>query len=415
MFSELLYLILALLVTAFLPTFPLQEPETVMSALALYTTLLIVVVALPYLLKRALRHHMPKILFLLNTLLLSSLIYLYHIQQIHYYLPLLHFSYALSTVILYLLPLFLFHANSYPYLTASARGTFHSRVSYGWGKICFLIPFTLPFLLFSALYDFLLFGKISNPYLIGFLTLLALVGTALFSPPIIQWCWRCRTLKDPNRRKRLEAICKKAHFRCADIKTWGVMNHAHTAAIMGLLAPLRYILFSRKLLGSLRPESIDAVLAHEIAHSKHHHLVHYPFIFSGNFLLLVPTINILEGVCAPSILSFFICSLLILTYIRITFGYFSRLFEREADLYVYTLDIPPGHMQQALFEIGHAMGGSHSTPCWHHYSLQERIQFLEKTIETPSLITAHHKRVKRSLFCYYLILALAILWFFFGG
>ena len=71
-------------------------------------------------------------------------------------------------------------------------------------------------------------------------------------------------------------------------------------------------------------------------------------------------------------------------YFRYVFGYFSRLFERQADLFVYPLDIPPQYMIEALDEVGIATGNTHHLANWHHYGIQQRIDFLKKTIENPA-------------------------------
>jgi STE24 endopeptidase len=100
-------------------------------------------------------------------------------------------------------------------------------------------------------------------------------------------------------------------------------------------------------------------------------------------------------------------------YFRFVFGYFSRLFERQADLYLYELDIPPAHMIEALDEIAHAAGGIHNIPNWHHGSIQDRIDFLNNTTRKPQLISAHHRKVRRSLAIYIILLIAFIAMIFF--
>ena len=58
-----------------------------------------------------------------------------------------------------------------------------------------------------------------------------------------------------------------------------------TAGVMGLVSRFRYIMVTEALLEMLTPDEIDQVIAHEIGHIKHHHLVLYLLFFIGFMLI----------------------------------------------------------------------------------------------------------------------------------
>ena len=66
-------------------------------------------------------------------------------------------------------------------------------------------------------------------------------------------------------------------------------------------------------------------------------------------------------------------------YIRFIFGWFSRRFEREADLFSAELlkDFRP--LSRGLERIGLACGNIRNEASWHHYGIAERVWFLEET------------------------------------
>jgi len=308
-------------------------------------------------------------------------------------------------------------------------------------QLCFLLPFILPFITYILLMDLLwhlpipaLHALLSNPegnsYYNTILTIASLaflIMTMIFLPFIIQWLWQCQPLEDQVLLKRLQGLCKRAHFKYAEIKTWTILNNSVTAAIIGIVPRFRYVMFTQGLLDQLPPEQIEAVLAHEIGHSKHKHLLIYPLIMAG----LIVTISIISSLFSQFFYNFFVAqnltnpsfywsslylififlfyALIIASYGRIVFGYFSRLFERQADLTIFSLDIPPEHLIAAFDNVAKATGHSHRRPNWHHYSIQDRIDFLHQAINNPKIIKQHHQRVRRNIIGYLCLLAIGIL------
>jgi len=204
------------------------------------------------------------------------------------------------------------------------------------------------------------------------------------------------------------------------------MEDSVNAAIIGIIRPYRYVMFTTKLLNQLPTESIEAILAHEIGHNRHKHLLIYPFILMGMLLSgwgLTTLIysNIMQNIglrgyltalpywdmLAPLIL-FVVFMMVIAVYFRIVFGYFSRLFERQADLYVFEIQIPAKYMIDALDRLATLLGNIHQIPNWHHHSIQERIDFLRSAEQDDTVIAQHQRKVKLSLAVYFMLLVITL-------
>lgn len=293
-------------------------------------------------------------------------------------------------------------------------------------QIRLLIPFALPFLLFTFLVDLFLLLPPDNKLvrmfmeaspLVSFIPSLLFVGVLLILlPPFIVRLWKCMPLEQSELKSRLDNLCEKAHFQHAGFKTWGTMSESLTAAILGVLPKWRYILFTNRLLKELSPQAVEAVLAHEIGHSQRRHLLFYPLIILGMavamLLLSICCERPLEAWWQLSPFSLFVAGgILFWLYFRYIYGYFSRLFERQADLHVFALGVPPEAMVEALDHVGTKSGFIHLVPNWHHFSIQERIDFLKSAMQDPTLIERHHRKVRwaRYAYLFFLFLGLTII------
>lgn len=250
-------------------------------------------------------------------------------------------------------------------------------------------------------------------------------------PFLVVRLWECKPLKDSVLLPKLEAICSLLHFKHGGIKIWTVMNHVLTAGIIGIVPRFRYIMFTQKILHDFSPEELEAILVHEIGHSRHKHLLIYPFILAG-MLVVSSLLSFLYGeeignffdrldTAYPSdlwsfgyILTLFTSYALIFgIYLRLVFGFYSRLFERQADLNIYQYHPQPTQMIRALDHIAIATGHTHTQPSWHHFSIQDRINFLKRTQDNPALVLQHHLKVKVWIVIYFLLLALGLLLIFY--
>lgn len=380
-------------------------------------------------LKKAIRRNKNVLLFVVNLDLILFLAFYHFIIAGQRLFPDSTALVALFSVLLYFLGLYTYHVSAYECIPAGARGEVRSAWDYGFTQLRLLIPFAIPFLLFSLIFDlaklypsaelqkvFLLQeDSLVGTVILFVITVLFLVMIMLFFPPLIQAIWKCKPIRDSELLDRLENLCRKANFKHAGMKTWTVMDHSYTAGIIGILPKFRYVMFTKRLLNEFPPETIEAILAHEIGHSYRKHLLIYPFIILGMVvctglfsLFFMETIDeyfILQDLLHPTPawkvlypFSIFVpYAIIIGIYFRLVFGYFSRLFERQADLHCFELGVPPEHMQQALDDLGRKTGNTHFHPSWHHHSIHKRMKFLDRATADSSVITKHHQRVKKDL------------------
>ncbi len=308
-----------------------------------------------------------------------------------------------------------------------------SRRAYIAGNISFNLPVLLPWLALSALVDFInllpfeglkrlletTYGQAI--YFIGFLFL-----AAVLAPAIVQAFWRCEPLPDGPDRRRIEALCQRTGIKFAGILRWPLFGgRMITAGVMGLVGRFRYLLVTDALLRILSPEEIDSVIAHELGHVKKNHLLFY-LIFLGGYMLLSlsildliiffiiysrPVTMFMEAIgqdrARAAALLFSVATIIMfVVYFRYIFGFFMRNFERQADTYVYSLFNSAKPLISTLKKIAFASGQPSDKPNWHHFSIRERIAYLEKCETDRRWIARQDYKIKKSMAVFVLAMAL---------
>lgn len=437
MFTNILFLILALLIinspgeeiTPWITSPWLAFSMSILLFLGLCTLILI-----QYFFLKDLFRKRPSVIQLIVSieLLLYLIIYQYILDtgRIFQLIPYLQNAQAINSIwelCLYLGGLGVYYSASF--IRLYTYGKIEQRSTYVWRQLRFLLPFTVPFILITVILDVIGLFNITEAdsklmegafLLFGVIIIILLL---IFLPYFIQKIWLCKSLPNSELKNRLTKLCQKAQFKHAGMKTWSIMHDQLTAGIIGVVPRFRYVMFTDRLLKELSPESIEAILAHEIGHNAHKHLLIYPVILAGMmvwvslffYFLGKPLSNFLEQENAlhPSIwwdlfnplIIFSLYAGIIIIYFRFIFGYFSRLFERQADLHIFELDIPPQHMIQALEAVAYTSGG-YDTPNWHHYSIKQRIEFLQACMTNPLLIQRCHRKVKIVLVVYFTLFIL---------
>jgi len=89
-----------------------------------------------------------------------------------------------------------------------------------------------------------------------------------------------------------------------------------------------------------------------------------------------------------------------LTYFRFIFGFFMRNFERQADAYVYTIFDTAVPLISTLKKISIAGRQSPDKPNWHHFSITERIEFLQKCEKDRTHVGRHDSKVRKFIGVY---------------
>lgn len=99
----------------------------------------------------------------------------------------------------------------------------------------------------------------------------ALAALAL-TPPLIRRIWDTVPLGPGELRTRLDELCRRQRVRIAEILVWRTHGTTLNAAVMGVFAPMRYVLLSDALLERLPDGELEAVVAHEVGHARRRHL-----------------------------------------------------------------------------------------------------------------------------------------------
>ncbi|MBN2490423.1 MAG: M48 family metalloprotease [Planctomycetes bacterium] len=251
------------------------------------------------------------------------------------------------------------------------------------------------------------------PFVAWLLVLAVLTGIYLFSGPLMRLVFGTRRLPDGPLRARLEAFAERVGFSCRDLLVWDTGLELVNAAIVGGLARLRYVMFTEGMVASFTPEEVEAVLAHEVGHAKGGH-IHLYFVFALSLLFLF--LLLVEGlarIAPPGLLDhewtqIALFVLTVLVYWRGIFGVVSRRFEREADLFAAMALGDPRRFTDALEEVARKGGGVRTLPSWRHYSIAERVAFLERAFADVAVLNGFRRaarRVKGTLVTVFLVAA----------
>lgn len=308
-------------------------------------------------------------------------------------------------------------------------GRDHARKTFIWTNLKNNLPIVLPWLCLSVLTDLLRVTPI--PFLNriaesawgeSVMLLVFFAVLVLLLPVMVQRLWNCTPMPAGPVRDRIESLCRQQGIGYANIMLWPLFEgRALSAGVMGLIDRFRYVLITPALLEALTPLELDAVMAHEIGHVKHRHLLLYVVFFLGfavvaNFLadpiwhlvlgsgLFYRLMDILnkEPQSALSFLETAPLFVLMILYFRYIFGFFMRNFERQADLHAFKTMETGRHLIQSLEKIGWLSGNIRELPSWHHFGIGERVEFLQRCETQPSLIRRHDRKVY-GLFVLYLL------------
>ncbi|MEA1967421.1 MAG: M48 family metalloprotease [Thermodesulfobacteriota bacterium] len=256
--------------------------------------------------------------------------------------------------------------------------------------------------------------------------LVFLFAVAVFGPVLIQKLWGCTSLEPGAARDRIEHLCARAGVKYADIVKWELFGGTMiTAGVMGIVSRFRYILVTPALMRMLTADEIDAVIAHEIGHVQKKHMFFYLFFFAGYiasvYALFDPLILIvvysrtlfecysflgLSPETAEPVIFSLILILLFIFYFRYLFGFFMRNCERQADIHVYSLMENAFSLITTFTKIAGFSRQSREKPNWHHFSISQRIDFLERCEKDPLLIEQHNQKIKKMIYGYILLMVL---------
>jgi Zn-dependent protease with chaperone function len=227
-------------------------------------------------------------------------------------------------------------------------------------------------------------GLLHAGYAAALLVLLVLV-----LPFLLGWALDTTPVPPGALRELLDEVARAAGFRARAILVWNTGGNLANAAIVGVGSRTRTVLFSDALLAQLDARELAAVYAHEIAHARAHHVPIFvawvlAFFLGGDLAAqaLFPHSEWLAGSLLLSMMGLWF----------VFFGWLSRRYELEADLYAIALLGDPAAMISALERVG---GALRDLASWRHFSTARRVEFLERAAREPELARRFRARLRR--------------------
>ena len=233
----------------------------------------------------------------------------------------------------------------------------------------------------------------------------------IFSPLLLRRIWVTRSLPSGQLRDRLEEFCRRIGFKCNDILLWDTYSAVSNAAVMGLFGRVRYVLITDAQIENMGDEQIEAVFGHEVGHVKHHHIL-FLMLFvagTGGVATLLFELLLKNQADQYSDWPIFALGTALATLWLLSFGYVSRRFERQADVYAATSvssqDRPTGKeggldnhgaavMAGALMRIATLNGIPPDTRSFRHSSIALRMAFLTDLATRRNLLTKFKRNLK---------------------
>jgi STE24 endopeptidase len=224
----------------------------------------------------------------------------------------------------------------------------------------------VPIFLIVLLRDLLLLVAATRPFGLpaDWLDPGAMIGAAglvfVFAPEILRRVLHTERLEDGPLRRRLEAMCRRSNMRYRDILVWRTHSNMGNAAVMGVIPQVRYVLLSDLLLETMTDDQIEAVFAHEMGHVVHRHMAWFVVFFVILSLGLAGLTGWAQGLGAvqhlPPWAEPLVAAGMFFT-VLLLFGFLSRRFERQADVYAARLMQEKQHAGPAVAPPAPGGGG----------------------------------------------------------
>lgn len=373
-------------------------------------------------------------LSILAIVLFSLNVFLFHLKYWLQAIPVVDRFIVLQGILA--LVLFMFYLATIWYFAQPAYSAAFqvdiNRRAFLVSNIRFNVPILFPWLILTAVYDLLALTPWAGPENFlgrpeGQMAFFAvfLVVLMIFIPSIIQYWWGCKPFEPTHKIEELKRFLHGMGFTYRALLKWPIFEgRIMTAGIMGVIPRYRYILMTDSLHEALAVPELEAVMAHEVGHSRHRHILYYMLFFLGYIFLSFGSTDILfniiaanpyfmrlldEGTGQSANLFYIILAIPILIimfiYFRFIMGFFMRHFERQADLYSARVIGSPIPAINALEKIAFLSGKSRDLPSWHHFSIKERVDCLHKVLESPGVIKRHDRFIRNSLVVYLICVA----------
>ncbi len=166
---------------------------------------------------------------------------------------------------------------------------------------------------------------------------LVIIGT----PFLVRLAWPMRSLPVGPLRDRLEKVARRHKFRYTDILVWQ-LGGLGNAGVIGLSPFYRYVMMSQALIENLEVRQLESIFGHEIGHVAHRHLGFFAVYCLGSLGVVAMAAESArwaigeETAAAGTALAMApgaVAAVVGLGCFFGLFGYVSRRFERQADVY----------------------------------------------------------------------------------
>ncbi len=283
------------------------------------------------------------------------------------------------------------------------RKSWEQRWEYlGFSFRMLLLPL-FPMLFVSAVQDFAhLFPQQIATYVgLGLLLPLILLPF-VFAPLLMQFLWKTEPLTDTILKQKLQLLTERSGMKYRDIGVWqtGSLSIAN-AAVAGIIPRNRKVFITDTLLHNFPDEQIETIVAHEIGHIRHKHLLISTLLVLGYLLssvifyrLVMEPLN--ESLAGFPILLSIISILFFVFYFKVLYNFLSRRFEHQADLYAVDLTENREAFKSALENL--SSFSSLPKPIRFilelfetHPSLERRLSFLNRTDKEEKSIHRYRK------------------------
>lgn len=175
---------------------------------------------------------------------------------------------------------------------------------------------------------------LGHPFAPDLLLGTAALGVALIAPLLLRHIWITVPLPAGPLRDQLGVLCRKLKMRCREILVWKSGGMIINAAVMGVIAPVRYVMITDAMLEQMEDRKIEAVFGHEAGHVKRHHILFFLlFAFISGCVLTVLAQWLQGRDRATFQVVTAIAGGVLLFKWGVLFGWVSRQFERQADVF----------------------------------------------------------------------------------
>ncbi|MFQ6049170.1 MAG: M48 family metallopeptidase, partial [Phycisphaerae bacterium] len=233
----------------------------------------------------------------------------------------------------------------------------------------------------------------------------------LIAPIMVRRIWPTRPLAAGTLRDRLEQLCRRIGLRYRQILLWQTDRAVANAAVMGLVGPVRYVLLSDCLVESLAERQVEAVFGHEAGHVKYHHILFYLVFAACSTLAVGAVLELLIRLGGLMLPDRELWALLMLGAIWLAgFGWISRRFERQADLFgvqcvtaglseeAERLGQPAPVLAAELYavtleRIAVLNGIGPTSRSWRHSSVASRMAFVRRCAAEPEVAAVFQRRL----------------------